>query len=167
RSLSPGSRQCARPTAVRARARGRRARSCRRARRARKAAGRPYDRSCQRFIHQANVCYSSPGSTKRASSGAHWQYSRYGTHQQEKPMTLPERLAAFRANFEAGGPPYHAPAWVHELMHRATDELTASGAAERALKAGDRAPEFTLKDADGHEVSSRDLLAKGPLVVTF
>jgi len=81
-------------------------------------------------------------------------------------MTLPERLAAFRANFEAGGPPYHAPAWVHEAMHRATDELIASGAAERALKAGDRAPEFTLKDADGHEVSSRNLLAKEPLVVT-
>ena len=82
-------------------------------------------------------------------------------------MTLPERLAAFRANFEAGGPPYHAPAWIHELMHRATDELLASGAAERALQAGDRAPEFTLKDADGREVSSRELLAKGPLVVTF
>ena len=82
-------------------------------------------------------------------------------------MTLPERLAAFRANFEAGGPPYHAPAWVHELMHRATDELLASGAAERALQAGDRAPQFTLKDADGREVSSRELLAKGPLVVTF
>ena len=82
-------------------------------------------------------------------------------------MTLPERLAAFRTNFEAGGPPYHAPSWVHELMHRATDELLASGAAERALKAGDRAPEFTLKDADGHEISSRDLLGKGPLVVTF
>jgi hypothetical protein len=24
-------------------------------------------------------------------------------------MTLPERLGAFRANFEAGGPPYYAP----------------------------------------------------------
>lgn len=82
-------------------------------------------------------------------------------------MTLPERLAAFRANFEAGGPPYYAPTWVHELMHRATDELIASGAARRALKAGDRAPEFVLQDADGREVSSRDLLAKGPLVVTF
>jgi hypothetical protein len=40
-------------------------------------------------------------------------------------MRLPERLAAFRANFEAGGPPYHAPAWVHEPMDRATDELIA------------------------------------------
>ena len=82
-------------------------------------------------------------------------------------MRLPERLAAFRTNFEAGGPPYHAPAWVHEPMHRATDELIASGAAERALKAGDRAPEFTLKDANGREVSSRELLANGALLVTF
>jgi len=82
-------------------------------------------------------------------------------------MSLPEKLAAFRANFEAGGAPYHAPSWVHELMHRATAELSASGAAEWALKAGDRAPEFTLKDADGRDVSSRELLAKGPLVVTF
>jgi peroxiredoxin len=82
-------------------------------------------------------------------------------------MTLPERLAAFRANFEAGGPPYRAPGWVHEPMHRATRELIASGAAEHALKAGARAPVFALQDTDGQLVSSRELLAKGPLVVTF
>ena len=82
-------------------------------------------------------------------------------------MTLPEKLAAFRANFEAGGPPYHAPAWVHEPMRRATAELIASGATERALKVGDRGPEFTLKDANGREVLSRKLLVQGPLVVTF
>ena len=82
-------------------------------------------------------------------------------------MKLPERLAAFRTNFEAGGPPYHAPAWVHEPMHRATDELIASGAAAQALKAGDRAPEFALADAHGREIASWKLLAKGPLVVTF
>jgi peroxiredoxin len=82
-------------------------------------------------------------------------------------MNLPDRLAAFRANFEAGGPPYRAPAWVHEPMHRATAELAASGAAALALKAGDQAPEFTLKDAQGREVSSRDLLTRGPLVLTF
>ena len=63
-------------------------------------------------------------------------------------MSLPDTLAAFRAKFEAGGAPYHAPAWVHEPMHRATTELIASGAAERALKAGERAPEFTLKDTE-------------------
>jgi peroxiredoxin len=52
-------------------------------------------------------------------------------------------------------------------MHRATGELLASGAAARALKAGDRAPEFALKDAKGREIASRELLSKGPLVVTF
>jgi peroxiredoxin len=81
--------------------------------------------------------------------------------------TLPERLAAFRANFEAGGPPYNAPAWIHEPMHRATDALIASGAPERALKAGAAAPAFVLKDADDREVSSVELLRKGPLVLTF
>jgi peroxiredoxin len=82
-------------------------------------------------------------------------------------MSLQEKLDAFRANFEAGGPPYNAPAWIHELMHRATDELIASGAAGRALKAGDKAPDFTLRDSDGKEVSSAGLLAQGPLVLTF
>lgn len=83
------------------------------------------------------------------------------------PTTLPERLAAFRANFEAGGPPWNAPAWIHAPMHRATDELIASGAAQRALKAGDMAPPFVLNDADGHAVSSAELLRAGPLVLTF
>ena len=86
---------------------------------------------------------------------------------EDKLMSLPDRLAAFRAKFEAGGAPYYAPAWVHEPMHRATTELIASGAAERALKAGDRAPEFTLKDTEGRDVSSGPPLTKGPLVVTF
>ena len=82
-------------------------------------------------------------------------------------MSLQDKLDAFRTNFEAGGPPWNAPDWVHEPMHRATDELIASGAAEQALKAGDRAPVFTLKDPDGTTVSSADLLTPGPLVVTF
>lgn len=82
-------------------------------------------------------------------------------------MSLQEKLDAFRANFEAGGPPFNAPAWIHEPMHRATAELIASGAAGRALKVGDKAPAFALKDAEGREVSSAALLAEGPLVVTF
>ena len=82
-------------------------------------------------------------------------------------MKLPEKLAEFRRNFEAGGPPFNAPAHIHEPMHRATAELIASGAADKALKVGDKAPAFTLKDADGVDVSSIDLLARGPLVVTF
>ncbi len=82
-------------------------------------------------------------------------------------MSLQDKLDAFKANFEAGGAPWNAPAWIHEPMHRATAELIASGQAGRALKAGDRAPEFMLKDPQGNPVSSAELLSQGPLVVTF
>lgn len=82
-------------------------------------------------------------------------------------MTLQAKLDAFKADFEAGKPPYNVPPSVIETMHRATAELIASGAATRALKAGDKAPAFTLNDPDGQAVSSADLLAKGPLVVSF
>jgi peroxiredoxin len=82
-------------------------------------------------------------------------------------MTLQDKLDAFKADFEAGKPPYSVPPAVIATMHRATAELIASGAAGRALKAGDKAPAFTLPDPDGNPVSSAELLAKGPLVVSF
>ncbi len=82
-------------------------------------------------------------------------------------MSLQDKLDAFRANFEAGGPPYNAPSWIHEPMHRATDELIASGAAAKALKPGDTAPGFTLNDPAGNPVAAADLLQHGPLIVTF
>ena len=82
-------------------------------------------------------------------------------------MSLQERLDAFKADFEAGKPPYSVPYTVIETMHRATAELIASGAATRALKAGDKAPAFTLPDPDGRPVSSDDLLRTGPLVISF
>ncbi len=82
-------------------------------------------------------------------------------------MTLQTKLDAFKSDFEAGKPPYNVSPSVIETMHRATAELIASGAAGRALKAGERAPAFTLNDPDGEPVSSTDLLAKGPLVVSF
>ncbi|MCW6512777.1 peroxiredoxin-like family protein [Lichenifustis flavocetrariae] len=82
-------------------------------------------------------------------------------------MTLQAKLDAFKADFEAGKPPYNVPCSVIETMHSATAELIASGAATKALKAGDKAPSFTLQDPDGQPVSSADLLAKGPLVLSF
>jgi len=82
-------------------------------------------------------------------------------------MTLQDRLDAFKADFEAGKPPYNASPERVATMHRATAELIASGQAERTKKAGDLAPIFTLKDQDGAQVSSAAVLAKGPLVVTF
>jgi peroxiredoxin len=82
-------------------------------------------------------------------------------------MTLQAKLDAFKADFQSGKPPYNAPPQVHATMKKATDALIASGQAERALKAGDKAPEFTLQDPDGNPVSSVELLAKGPLVLSF
>jgi peroxiredoxin len=82
-------------------------------------------------------------------------------------MTLQAKLDAFKADFQAAKPPYNVPASVIATMHRATAELTASGAATRTLKAGERAPQFTLRDPDGQSVSSADLLARGPLVISF
>nr|WP_314580377.1 peroxiredoxin-like family protein [uncultured Pseudomonas sp.] len=82
-------------------------------------------------------------------------------------MTLQAKLDAFKADFVAGKPPYNAPAPVHVVMKRATDELIASGQAGRALKVGDKAPVFTLNDPEGNPVSSAELLSKGPLVISF
>ncbi|SEN53172.1 peroxiredoxin-like family protein [Bradyrhizobium sp. OK095] len=82
-------------------------------------------------------------------------------------MALQDKLDAFKADFEGGRFPLKPPKEALDTMHRATAELIASGQAQRAKKAGEVAPEFTLTDPDGKPVSSRDLLAKGPLVVSF
>jgi peroxiredoxin len=82
-------------------------------------------------------------------------------------MSLQARLDAFKADFEAGKPPYSVPRSTIETMHRATAELIESGAAQRAKKAGDVAPSFSLRDPEGNAVSSADLLKRGPLVLSF
>lgn len=81
----------------------------------------------------------------------------------QSDLPLQAKLDAFKVEFDTRLAP---PAAV-EALHRSVDELIASGAPDRALKVGDIAPEFTLPDPDGNPVSSRALLAKGPLVVSF
>ncbi|GLQ49929.1 peroxiredoxin-like family protein [Dyella flava] len=82
-------------------------------------------------------------------------------------MSLQAALDAFKADFRAGKPPYNTPPEMLTIMDRATDELIASGQTTRAAKVGDKAASFVLQDRHGHAVSSRELLAKGPLVVSF
>jgi peroxiredoxin len=54
------------------------------------------------------------------------------------------------------------------VSERQTAELFATGIEDRILRAGARAPEFTLGDAlTGKPVCSADLLALGPLVIKF
>jgi peroxiredoxin len=82
-------------------------------------------------------------------------------------QTLQDRLDAFKADFIAGRWLRQPSKEVLATMQRATDELIDSAQAQRAKKAGDTAPDFTLLDPDGKPVSSRELLARGPLVVSF
>src|SRR5450432_531387 len=82
-------------------------------------------------------------------------------------MTLQDRLDAFKADFESGRFSIKPTSAALHAMHCATAELIESAQAQRAKKAGDAASEFTLRDPDGKPVSSRDLLAKGPLVISF
>ena len=82
-------------------------------------------------------------------------------------MALQDRLDAFKADFIGGKLAFKPTKERLDAMVRATAELIESGQAQRAKKAGDTAPEFSLKDPDGNPVSSRELLARGPLVVSF
>ena len=82
-------------------------------------------------------------------------------------MALQDRLDAFKADFVSGKLPFKPSKERLQAMQRATDELIDSGQPQRAKKAGDIAPEFALLDPDGKLVASRELLAGGPLVLSF
>jgi len=77
-------------------------------------------------------------------------------------MSLKEELTTLRERLESNRPPH-----IVATMHRAVDELRASGAPGRVLKPGAPAPAFALPNADDRTVDSTTLLANGPLVVTF
>ncbi len=59
------------------------------------------------------------------------------------------------------------PEDVRAVMQRAGRELAASGQAGRALGVGDQAPGFRLSSATGGELALEDVLADGPVVLTF
>lgn len=77
-------------------------------------------------------------------------------------MSLQKKLNALKNGIEA-----QAPREAVEIMHRATEDLKKSGILDGTVKAGDHAPDFSLKNADGQEFSLRDLLSRGPVVLSF
>jgi len=77
-------------------------------------------------------------------------------------MTLQANLKAITE-----GVRQQAPAEVFAAIEAANAKLEISGIAGRALKAGDRIPDFDLPDATGKVVRSGELLAAGPLVISF
>jgi hypothetical protein len=80
----------------------------------------------------------------------------------ERTMTLAQTLQSIRDASDK-----RIPADKAAIMHRATEELRASGSMDRVIKVGAPLPAFALPNADGQEVRSANLLAKGPLVLTF
>lgn len=77
-------------------------------------------------------------------------------------MTLQEKLDNLKANFEKS-----APKEAVEIMHRATSDLSHSAILGEVVKTGDTAPEFELKDNDEKVIRLKDVLANGPVVLSF
>ena len=77
-------------------------------------------------------------------------------------MALQDRMNRYKKDFEA-----KAPAAALAVMHRAARELAESGILNRAIKIGDRAPEFTLKNTRDQEIRLEDLIRRGPAVLSF
>lgn len=54
-----------------------------------------------------------------------------------------------------------------QAIQRMADRLVAAGVGKEAPRPGNSAPDFTLPDAIGHDVSLGAALARGPVVLTF
>lgn len=59
------------------------------------------------------------------------------------------------------------PKKTAEIMAGALEELQRANITAHSRRKGDLAPYFELSDASGKRVSSKDLLAKGPVVISF
>jgi len=71
---------------------------------------------------------------------------------------IQELVKAFRQSF---------PPELNALVEQGAGEISAMPIIENALKAGDRAPDFTLQNHSGEPRSLADYLKAGPLVLTF
>ena len=77
-------------------------------------------------------------------------------------MTLEAKLARIREAAATRIPPED-----RAVMLRAVEDQRRSGVLERAARVGQKAPDFTLPDATNTPVRLGDLLARGPVVLSF
>jgi len=77
-------------------------------------------------------------------------------------VTLKEKLDNQKKQLEAA-----APKEALEVMHRAIEDLNASGIMDGVKKGGDTVPDFTLNNARGQAVSLSQKLSAGPVVLGF
>lgn len=78
------------------------------------------------------------------------------------PSSLSQQLADQQAQSRA-----KIPADQQTVMTKATEQLKQSGLVERSLGLGDRIPKFTLPNALNQPVRIQDVLAQGPVVISF
>jgi len=84
------------------------------------------------------------------------------THDTTSATSLKDSIATFTA-----GMAKHAPPEVIASVGAEIKKLADSGIAGRALRVGQRGPDFSLPDAHGKVVALASVLATGPVVVTF
>jgi len=77
-------------------------------------------------------------------------------------MSLKEKLEATRAGSASRIPPN-----FRVIMEKATADLRASGILQKIAAVGQIAPAFSAPTHDGRIVSSKDLLARGPILLSF
>ena len=76
-------------------------------------------------------------------------------------MSVKEASAAFKAHIQKKlGDKF-------SVVSEDTERVRASGVINNALKIGQSVPDFTLPDAFGKKVSLKELLAQGPVVISF
>jgi hypothetical protein len=77
-------------------------------------------------------------------------------------MSLQERLDAIRAASKK-----RIPSEAQAVMQRSIDDLRASGIMSGIVHVGQPAPDFTLPNGRGQPVALGDMLARGPVVLSF
>jgi peroxiredoxin len=77
-------------------------------------------------------------------------------------VSLKEELAALQKELA-----FSLPETTIGLLKHATQRLLDSEKIQPVLKVGDRFPQFALPNVVGNAIDSEDLLAQGPLVVSF
>jgi hypothetical protein len=77
-------------------------------------------------------------------------------------MALREKLDSIREMAKT-----RIPSEARAIMERSVEELRTSGAVTRVAKVGQPAPDFSLPNAAGEEVSLKSLRAHGPVVLSF
>ena len=76
--------------------------------------------------------------------------------------TLQEQITGFKAQMAKQAPPEILGGFNQNI-----DDLVQSGIAEKSLKTGDYAPNFTLPNVAGEQVALSELLKQGPVAITF